>query len=343
MCNIAGYVGTREAAPILLQMIKAQEGIDGGFYTGLAVHDGENLHFHKLRGDLEKLLKGTDAEKLVGNCGIIHSRTPSGGPDLWAHPFHAEEKGAVQLCYVANGNYGRYADRKESYNAIADTIVAEGYDIPCKIRDGTDKYNRLSSGDYVHVSDVMCQLIYRYKKRGVDTPNAMARAFADMPSEIVGLVIDRENPDRISFCRINMPMFVGFDETGAYLASTPTAFPAHIKKFTLLPALSSGVICRDRYEVTDRPEFSEKVRGFNRKTVEKAAGIILDLLAEGEKDYEDMRMAVKKILPKNELVQTPPIIYLALHELLISGKAVMCQRTKTVAGQTAPATKFSLP
>ena len=34
--------------------------------------------------------------------------------------------------YVANGSYGKYADRKDSYDAIADALVAEGYDIPCK-------------------------------------------------------------------------------------------------------------------------------------------------------------------------------------------------------------------
>lgn len=342
MCNIAGYVGTKEATPILIQMIRAQEGINGGFYTGLAVHDGENLHFRKLRGDLEKLLKETDAEKLVGSCGMIHSRTPSGGPDLWAHPFHSEENGVVQMCYVANGGLGRFKPRKESYNAIADALVAEGYDIPCKIQNGLEKYNRLSTGEAVHVSDVVCQLIYQHKKLGADTATAMTGAYAEMPGEAVGLVIEKENPDRIYYSRINMPMFVGFDETGAYLASSPVAFPAHIKTFKLLPALSSGVIYRDRYEVVNYPDFPEKVRGFNAKSIERTKRVILQVLEDGEKDYVDIRVAVKKGLPTDKMLQVPPMVYLALYELQQSGAIVARQTTKTVAGQIAPTTRFSL-
>ena len=342
MCNIAGYVGTKDATPILLEMIRVQEGINGGFYTGLAVHDGENLHFRKLRGDLEKLLQETDAEKLTGCCGMIHSRTPSGGPDLWAHPFHSEENGEVQLCYVANGGIGRFKPRKESYNAVADKLVAQGYDIPCKIQSGLDKYNKLSSGECVHISDVVCQLIYKYKKCGADTAAAMTEAFTRMPSEVVGLVIEKESPDRIYFSRINMPMFVGFDETGDYLVSAPTGFPAHIKEFKLLPALSSGVIYRDRYEVVKYPHFSEKVRGFNRKSIERTMRIIQELLAEGEKDFVDIRIAVAKGLPTDKLLQVPPMTYLALYELQQSGAIVTRQTTKTVAGQTAPTTRFSL-
>jgi len=342
MCNIAGYVGTKEAAPVLIQMIKAQEGLNGGFYTGLAVHDGETLHFRKLRGDLEKLLKETDAEKLAGCCGMIHSRTPSGGPDLWAHPFHTEENGVVQLCYVANGGAGRFAHKKESFNAVADALVAEGYDIPCKIQSGLDKYNKLSSGECVHISDVICQLIYKYKKCGADTAAAMTEAFTRMPSEVVGLVIEKESPDRIYFSRINMPMFVGFDETGAYLVSAPTGFPEHIKEFKLLPALSSGVVYRDHYEVVAYPDFSEKVRGFNRRSVERTEKIILELLCEGEKDYVDIRIAVRKGLPNDKLLQVPPMVYLALYELQQSGRIVTRQTTKTIAGQTAPTTRFSL-
>ncbi len=87
MCNIAGYVGTQNATPILLKMILAQEGLDAGFFSGFAVHDGEHIGYRKVRGDFATLLKRTDAEKLLGKTGIIHSRTPSGGDDSWAHPF----------------------------------------------------------------------------------------------------------------------------------------------------------------------------------------------------------------------------------------------------------------
>ena len=98
MCNIAGYVGSQDATPILLKMIQIQEGLNGGFYTGLAVHNGKNLHMRKTLGDLDTLLKTSNAAALPGNAGIAHSRTPSGGDGTWAHPFVHETDGVIDLC-----------------------------------------------------------------------------------------------------------------------------------------------------------------------------------------------------------------------------------------------------
>ena len=340
MCNIAGYVGKKNATPILLEMIKAQEGLNGGFYSGLALHNGKGLEYCKMRGDFAKLLKETRAGDLMGSTGIIHSRTPSGGDDAWAHPFFTQIRGETEMCYVANGGYGRYHNRKNEYNAIADALVADGLDIPCKTEQGCEKYNRLASGEFIHMSDVMCQLIYKYKKSGLDTANAMTRAFSQMPSEIVGLVICREDPDRIFFSRINKPMFVGFDCDGAYLASSPTAFPKSVTDYKLLPALSSGVVFRDRYEVFPYPAFLEKVRAFNKKTLQNASECILSLLKEGECGARDMMRALSARMPKNEILQVDAIVYMALDALLKSGRIVKREGTHTVDGQTAPKTYF---
>ena len=84
MCNIAGYIGERDAAPILIEMIRAQEGQNGGFYTGIAtMHEGK-IHYRKLVGSLDDLLKRTDAASLPGKLGIIHSRTPGFAGDEWS-------------------------------------------------------------------------------------------------------------------------------------------------------------------------------------------------------------------------------------------------------------------
>ncbi|MBQ2273110.1 MAG: glutamine--fructose-6-phosphate aminotransferase, partial [Clostridia bacterium] len=87
MCNIAGCVGSRRAAPILLEMLRRQEGFAGGYYTGIAtIHEGR-IYSAKLTGDVSKLISDTDAADLPGTIGIIHSRSKSGGGDPWAHPF----------------------------------------------------------------------------------------------------------------------------------------------------------------------------------------------------------------------------------------------------------------
>ena len=342
MCNIAGYVGKKNATPILIEMIKAQEGLNGGFYSGLALHNGKGLDYCKLRGDFSKLLSETRAGDLIGNTGIIHSRTPSGGDDAWAHPFFTQIQGETEMCYVANGGYGLYKNKKNEYNAIADALVEGGLDIPCKTENGCEKYNRLASGEYIHMSDVMCQLIYKYKKNGLDTANAMTRAFIEMPSEIVGLVICREDPDKIFFSRINKPMFVGFDSDGAYLASSPTAFPKSVSDYKLLPPLSSGVVCPDRYEIFHYPIFSAKVRGFNKKTVQSATERILLQLKAGECGARDMMRALSARMPKNEILQVDAIVYLALDALLKDGRITQREGCYTVDGQTAPKTYFRL-
>ena len=69
MCNIAGYAGTRPAAPILLEMLRVQEGMCGGYYSGIAtVHQGK-IYYAKLTGDVPRLEALTNAASLPGNLG----------------------------------------------------------------------------------------------------------------------------------------------------------------------------------------------------------------------------------------------------------------------------------
>ena len=73
MCNIAGYVGKRNAAPILLEMLKRQENFDGGMTAGIAtIHEGR-LYTVKCEGTVEDLIKNTDAMNLPCNIGIAHT------------------------------------------------------------------------------------------------------------------------------------------------------------------------------------------------------------------------------------------------------------------------------
>ena len=99
MCNIAGYVGTRPAAPILMEMMRQQEGWDGGFFTGIAtIHEGKLRHA-KCVGDLERLLEKTDAADLPGAIGFIHTRSLSSG----GHGRAAGYRGGNHAGYLASG------------------------------------------------------------------------------------------------------------------------------------------------------------------------------------------------------------------------------------------------
>ncbi|MBQ5770331.1 MAG: hypothetical protein IIW08_04045, partial [Clostridia bacterium] len=145
MCNIAGYVGTRAAAPILIDMLRKQEGLAGGYYTGICtVHEGKFYHA-KITGDIETLLKNTDALTLPGTIGIIHSRSNGGGGDEWAHPFIAEDK----IAYVANGAQGFFAGEKEKQNKIAASLIEEGHTLLSRSKTQNKKYQSLEDGTIV--------------------------------------------------------------------------------------------------------------------------------------------------------------------------------------------------
>ncbi len=342
MCNIAGYVGSKNSTPILLEMIKKQEGLNGGFFTGIAVHDGINLNYRKIQGDLSVLLTTTNAENLVGNTGIAHSRTPSGGDKSWAHPFTTERDGDVKICYVANGAIGSFSSTKEDKNKLADLMIKEGYDIPCKLNYPGDNYHRLSTGEAVHMSDVMCQRIYQYLVKGEKPYNAIAKSFYDLPSEIVGLILEKNSKDCIYYSRNNKPMFVGFDDSGAYLASSPTAFPDSVKDYALLPALSSGVIYKDSFKTYPYKDFHKEVAPFDKETIESAKNVILTLLKNGKIIVKDIFHALLEILPKDPLIDRDAITYIALNELLKAKVIALTNGTVEINGLTAPKTYISL-
>lgn len=87
MCNIAGYVGTKKAAPILVEMLRKQEGWDAGYYTGIAtIHEGE-FFMEKGVGSLAMLLERKDVTKLPGNIGFIHGRSRAAEGDAYAHLY----------------------------------------------------------------------------------------------------------------------------------------------------------------------------------------------------------------------------------------------------------------
>lgn len=243
MCNIAGYVGDRQAAPILIEMMRRQEGLDGGYYTGIAtIHEGR-IHHIKLAGDLQYLLDHTDAIHLPGNIGIIHSRTQAGGGDEWAHPFIGNSLGRPATAYVANGSAGCFADRQATYNPVADSLFSEGYEM--FRREGDFFYNRLSDGSVVHMSDLLCQNITRHIDEGIAPAVAMGMGYCEMPAEIVGLMLATKTPDQIIWSRLNMPMNLAWAPHGAYLASAPMAFPEDAGEPIALPACCSGAVGRD--------------------------------------------------------------------------------------------------
>ena len=349
MCNIAGYVGKRRAAPILIDMLRREEGIDAGYYTGIAtVHEGK-IHYRKLTGDLDTLLKNTDAADLPGNIGIIHGRTKSGGPDAWSHPFVSGGKYSSEptVAYVANGNSGIFKSRDPEYTLLAEKLIEEGYHLDSEIELDDGIYNRLSNGKMVHMSDIMCAIIAKEIDLGREPSLAMANAFSTMPGDIVGLMLSLKTPDRIVWSKISRPMTVSFSDHGAYLATTAIAHPDDALTVPVkLPTLSSGYVTEtgftaDGYRNPPAPVISadlgQKARIYDA---------VVKALSEGEKHIYELNAVVREFLGTSDsatvaATQESYDVLEALHREKRL-ETVNSRVPAVIENMTAPYTKFKL-
>ena len=296
MCNIAGYVGTKNAAEILIGMIGREEGFDGGYYTGIATLNEGTICCEKLTGALYTLLEKKPAASLKGKIGIIHSRSESGGGDEWAHPFLEGKGETPRLAYIANGGNGCCKKYKARKIETAQRLEEAGYRHLSKIFLDTTKYVHLPDGSVVHMSDVMCQLIMEKIDEGHPVNKAMELAFIEAPSEIVGLSIYREIDDRVFFARYNFPLFAGFAPDGGYLASTPVAFPETVTKVIPIPACSSGYITKDELYCStfvDRSPFS--VEEADARIMKEGYDLVCSLISEKPCSNHELRAAVKPL------------------------------------------------
>ena len=235
MCNIAGYIGSRPAAPILAEMMKRQEGFGGGYYTGIAtVHQGK-LYADKVVGDMANFLAETDGINFPGNIGFLHSRSKSGGGVEWGHPFLAQNG---NLAYIANGAAGAFAtpNLKQERSDYACDLLEKGYSFGSRVDGVIGNYPTLPGGTCIHSSDLMCQHIAYLLDSGLAPDEAMSRANSDMPSEVVGLILQASNDKSIVLTRVNYPMMIGITDDGdTYLATTALAFPDDVKFRTIEP------------------------------------------------------------------------------------------------------------
>ena len=344
MCNIAGYVGEKRAAPILIEMMKKQEGFAGGYYTGIAtIHEGKIYH-SKLVGDTDMLETLTEAANLPGNIGILHSRSKSGGGVEWGHPFVDEKNESPRIAYVANGASGFFTDRKPGYAPFIEKLVADGYDMSSRVVMADSIYNKLSDGTTVHMSDVMCKIILRNMDQGMNVVDAMENGFCTYPSEIVGLTLALDTPDAINYSRINMPMYVGRADHGTYMASTPIAFPEDAREHQLLPPCSSGCVYENGVFSKAYKECPATVAPITARVRHDAYDKILEFLENKDAILKDLCDATEECFDPADIRPRAALVYDILKSLLAEGK-IKCEdiRVDGVYDDiTAPQTRISL-
>lgn len=346
MCNIAGYVGTKPAAPILIEMMRKQEGLDGGFFTGIAtIHEGK-IYVAKAVGDLDTLLSTTDAASLPGTIGFIHTRTPGGRFETtaeWSHPFTTEKNGEIESALIENGCVRFFEPRLNERIAFAEQVKRDGYELKSEVY-CPDTKHVLSTGMKFHYVDVLCQLITQKIDQGLDSVTAMEKTYCEMPAEMVGLLLTKTQPDAITWARINFPMHVAFAEHGAYLATAPMANPEDAGEPYALPPFASGLIYKDHFTIhpfknppATIAELTScsygKVYDAVYKALHKEGGVTLPTLGIDASFFEDA-----------DLAPTNVAVYRALYDINRKEKIKIEVKRKPgkIEGLTVPVFYLSL-
>jgi len=309
VCVIAGYAGSRPAAPILIEMIERQEGLAGGYYAGLATVGGGKLHWRKVVGLMADLRKHTDAEKLPGCVGVAHSRSKSGGDVEWGHPFIACND---SLAYIANGGAGVWKDDPRR-TEIPRRLARQGHVYHALSPAPIGGYPVLEDGRGVHVSDVMAHLAEDALRRTGAPEAAIATALLEMPAEVVSLIVTPLYPDAFYGARYNMPACVGMDDDGAYVASSPEGLPPSVRWWSWIPPSSSFTVAPGRFSVSPLGRASAAiVDDVDRAEAREA---LIEAMSQGEALHMENLLKVVEPLSASP---APKVRYDPTYEVLAS-------------------------
>ncbi|MFC2773072.1 MAG: glutamine--fructose-6-phosphate transaminase (isomerizing) [Segatella oris] len=195
MCGIVGYIGKREAYPILIKGLKRLEyrGYDS---AGVALIDREdNLNVYKTKGKVADLEAFCADKNASGSVGIAHTRWATHGEpsSVNAHPHYSSSK---NLAIIHNGIIENYAEIKR--NLIAKGVVFQSE---------TD-------------TEVLVQLIeYVQVKKNLDTLTAVQVALHQVIGAYAIALLDRREPNQIIAARKQSPLVVGIGKDEFFLGS----------------------------------------------------------------------------------------------------------------------------
>ena len=219
MCGIVGYIGNRDAYPILIKGLKRLEyrGYDS---AGVALLNGDTA-IYKKRGkvsDLEDYVRGKDTKSTIG---IGHTRWATHGEpsDLNAHPHHSE-RGLFTI--IHNGII-------ENYSVLKKTLMDQGM----KFYSETD-------------TEVLANLIeYIYTTEGVNVEVAVSLALHKVVGAYGLVVLSREDPDLMIAARRSSPLVIGLGSNEYFIASDASPIVEYTDRVIYLNNDDIALIRRD--------------------------------------------------------------------------------------------------
>lgn len=206
MCGIVGYIGMREAYPILIKGLHRLEyrGYDS---AGVALlNSAGELNVFKSKGKVENLEKYCQGKDVSGSVGIAHTRWATHGEpsDVNAHPHYSQSE---TLALIHNGII-------ENYQTLKEFLIKEGY----TFKSETD-------------TEVLVQLIeYVKKKDNLDLFEAVQQALLQVVGAYAIGVIEKGKTDVLITARKGSPLVIGLGEGEYFLGSDASPIIEYTKK-----------------------------------------------------------------------------------------------------------------
>lgn len=210
MCGIVGYIGSRNAFPILIKGLKRLEyrGYDS---AGVAlINDNGNLNVYKTKGKVANLLTYSTDKNTSGTVGIAHTRWATHGEpsSVNAHPHYSSTK---NLALIHNGII-------ENYAVLKQRLMANGV----QFRSDTD-------------TEVLVQLIeYIQIKKNVDLLTAVQLALHEVIGAYAIALLDKNDPNQIIAARKSSPLVIGIGENEFFLGSDASPIVEYTDKVVYL-------------------------------------------------------------------------------------------------------------
>ncbi|MBQ7717046.1 MAG: glutamine--fructose-6-phosphate transaminase (isomerizing), partial [Prevotella sp.] len=221
MCGIVGYIGKKEAFPILIKGLRRLEyrGYDS---AGVALinADGE-LNVYKSKGKVDNLCEYCSDKNVSGTVGIAHTRWATHGEPSSrnAHPHYSQSH---NLAIIHNGIIENYADIKEKLKAKGVQFMSD-----------TD-------------TEVLVQLIeYVMVKKKLPLLEAVQVALYQVIGAYAIAVLDKRNPDEIVAARKQSPLVVGIGDGEFFIGSDASPIVEYTDKVVYLEDGNIAVIKRD--------------------------------------------------------------------------------------------------
>jgi len=226
MCGIIGYIGEKQAAPIIMEGLKRLEyrGYDS---AGIAVLNGDGLSVYKEKGKIDTLTASLKAHLPKGILGIGHVRWSTHGipSKTNAHP-HTDCKG--KLAVVHNGII-------ENFQSLKQRLLKEGH----TFKSETD-------------TEVIAHLIEGYltKNRG-DLSLAVRLTLKELEGTYAVAILCEDLPQSFIAARNGSPLIVGLGKGESFIASDTPAILKHTREVIILDDYQMVEVSKDGIKLTD--------------------------------------------------------------------------------------------